>query len=182
MSGRHVISFPIEGRRFNFRVAGIIIVDGHVLVCREDDDDYTMLPGGRIEWGETLQEAALRELAEETSVEAEIRMLLDSVDVNARCAPMTSLLSRETSAPVWVRVKKARDIRCTCAKTVVRRSKIRPSPMREDRNPWPTASTALATATPAMTHSAIQEALNGSPVTWMEKVSDEDYGAGPSAG
>ena len=26
-----------------------------------------------------------------------------------------------------------------------------------------------------MTHIAIQEALNGSPVTWMEKVSDEEY-------
>lgn len=39
-----------------------------------------------------------------------------------------------------------------------------------------------ATATTAMTHIAIQEALNGSPVTWMEKVSDEDYGAGSSAG
>jgi quercetin dioxygenase-like cupin family protein len=32
-----------------------------------------------------------------------------------------------------------------------------------------------ATPTTAMTHIAIQEALNGSPVTWMEKVSDEDY-------
>jgi quercetin dioxygenase-like cupin family protein len=27
----------------------------------------------------------------------------------------------------------------------------------------------------AMTHIAIQEALNGSPVEWMEKVSDEQY-------
>lgn len=36
-----------------------------------------------------------------------------------------------------------------------------------------------ATATTAMTHIAIQEALNGSPVTWMEKVDDEQYGAGP---
>jgi quercetin dioxygenase-like cupin family protein len=36
-----------------------------------------------------------------------------------------------------------------------------------------------ATATTAMSHIAIQEALNGSPVTWMEKVSDEEYQAGP---
>ena len=34
-----------------------------------------------------------------------------------------------------------------------------------------------ATATTAMMHIAIQEKLKGSPVTWMEKVSDEDYGA-----
>ena len=32
-----------------------------------------------------------------------------------------------------------------------------------------------ATAATAMSHIAIQEALNGSPVTWMEKVSDEQY-------
>ena len=36
-----------------------------------------------------------------------------------------------------------------------------------------------ASATTAMSHIAIQEALNGSPVTWMEKVSDADYQAGP---
>jgi len=28
-----------------------------------------------------------------------------------------------------------------------------------------------------MTHIAIQEALNGKPVDWMEKVSDEQYQA-----
>jgi len=32
-----------------------------------------------------------------------------------------------------------------------------------------------ATATTAMSHIAIQEKLNGSPVEWMEKVADEDY-------
>jgi quercetin dioxygenase-like cupin family protein len=39
-----------------------------------------------------------------------------------------------------------------------------------------------ATPTTAMTHIAIQEALNGSAVTWMEKVSDQQYLAGPPAG
>jgi quercetin dioxygenase-like cupin family protein len=32
-----------------------------------------------------------------------------------------------------------------------------------------------ATATTAMSHIAIQEALNGSPVTWLDKVTDEQY-------
>jgi quercetin dioxygenase-like cupin family protein len=35
-----------------------------------------------------------------------------------------------------------------------------------------------ATDTTAMTHIAIQESLNGSPVTWMEHVTDEQYLAG----
>jgi len=32
-----------------------------------------------------------------------------------------------------------------------------------------------ATPTTAMSHIAIQESVNGSPVTWMEKVSEEQY-------
>src|SRR5690348_11697479 len=39
-----------------------------------------------------------------------------------------------------------------------------------------------ASAKTAMSHIAIQEALNGSAVTWMEKVSDEQYGGGAKAG
>ena len=37
-----------------------------------------------------------------------------------------------------------------------------------------------ATPTTAMTHIAIQEALDGKVVDWMEHVSDEQYRAGPS--
>ncbi len=32
-----------------------------------------------------------------------------------------------------------------------------------------------ATRTTAMSHIAVQEKINGSPVTWMEQVSEEDY-------
>jgi 8-oxo-dGTP diphosphatase len=46
------------------------------------------LPGGRIEWGETARAAALRELKEETSVEATLTGLIDVVD--------SVLTSRET--------------------------------------------------------------------------------------
>ena len=46
----------------------------------------------------------------------------ENVSVNACWAPRTSLFSRETSAPVWVRVKKAIGICWTWAKTCVRMS------------------------------------------------------------
>ena len=39
-----------------------------------------------------------------------------------------------------------------------------------------------AAASTAMTHIAMQEALNGSPVDWMEKVSEEQYAAGSMRG
>ncbi|MBU4434094.1 MAG: NUDIX hydrolase [Alphaproteobacteria bacterium] len=38
------------------------------------------LPGGRLEWGETTAAGALRELMEETGVEAELLALVDVID------------------------------------------------------------------------------------------------------
>ena len=46
----------------------------------------------------------------------------DRVPAKARWAPITSVLSRETSAPVRVRVKNASGMVCTWSYTVVRRS------------------------------------------------------------
>ncbi len=47
---------------------------------------------------------------------------LDSTEVNAACAPITSEFSRLTREPVWARVKKAMGWRRTCENTSVRRS------------------------------------------------------------
>lgn len=73
---RIILSFPGGGTRFNFRVAGAAIRDGHVLVCREDEDDYCMLPGGRVEMGEASDTALRREMAEELAMPVELGSLL----------------------------------------------------------------------------------------------------------
>ena len=75
---------------------------------------------------------------------------LASVEVTADCAPITSLLSRLTSAPVRVRVKNATGIRWTWPYTTLRRSAISPSPMREENQREASPTTASSTASAAM--------------------------------
>jgi 8-oxo-dGTP pyrophosphatase MutT (NUDIX family) len=73
---RTMISFVVGASRFNYRVAGVALREGHVLVCREDDDDWVMLPGGRVEMGEATTAALAREVAEELHTSAAIERLL----------------------------------------------------------------------------------------------------------
>lgn len=73
---RVILSFPVGDTRFNFRVAGAAIRDGHVLVCREEDDDYCMLPGGRVEMGEASDVALIREMAEELVMPVSVGALM----------------------------------------------------------------------------------------------------------
>jgi len=75
-----MLSFVVGATRFNYRVAGIALRQGHVLVCREDNDDYTMLPGGRVEMGEPSPVALAREVAEELRCAASIGSLLYTVE------------------------------------------------------------------------------------------------------
>jgi len=76
MTDRTMVHFPVGDRLFNYRVAGLVISDGHVLTCREDDHAYLMLPGGRVELGESSTFALARELVEELGMPAEIVRLV----------------------------------------------------------------------------------------------------------
>ena len=79
-NARTMVHFPVGTRLFNYRVAGIALREGHVLVCREGNDDYVMLPGGRVEMGEPSPVALAREIAEELQSPAVIGRLAYTVE------------------------------------------------------------------------------------------------------
>ncbi len=65
----------------------VIFRHGQVLIAQRAKPPLAgiwSLPGGHIEPGETAKAAAIRELAEETGVEAEIKAIADVVDVIVR--------------------------------------------------------------------------------------------------
>ena len=58
----------------------VILQDGKILLIRRSDSGLWAVPGGLVEVGETLAEAAERELREETSVEGKVTQLLGIFD------------------------------------------------------------------------------------------------------
>jgi len=58
--------------------ANVVVVndDGGILLIRRSDNDNWALPGGAMDLGESLPDAAVRETAEETGVEVEITGLV----------------------------------------------------------------------------------------------------------
>ncbi|HHS82549.1 MAG TPA: NUDIX domain-containing protein [Devosia sp.] len=80
MNDRLALTFLTGKRRFNYRVAAVVIREGNVLVCREDDDDFVMLPGGRVEFGEGSAGALQREIGEELGCRGKVGRLLFSAE------------------------------------------------------------------------------------------------------
>lgn len=59
----------------NIRVGAIIMKDGKILMVENGRNDYLYSVGGRVKFGETTEEAIIREVWEETGVKMEIDRL-----------------------------------------------------------------------------------------------------------
>jgi len=69
------ITLKVDGGYFIYKVGAVIINDNHVLMVKNDNHTYYYPVGGRVNFGETSEEAVLREVYEETNINFQIDRL-----------------------------------------------------------------------------------------------------------
>ncbi|HXE75278.1 MAG TPA: NUDIX hydrolase [Candidatus Xenobia bacterium] len=105
-------------------VGAVVVRDGHVLLVQRAQEPLSgkwTLPGGAVELGETLEEAVVRELREETGLDVRVLGLIEAFDRMARdehgrvqyhyvlldylCVPVSGelLAGSDVAAAEWVR-------------------------------------------------------------------------------
>ena len=65
-------TIPIDNGLINIRVGAIIRKGNQFLMVGNDQQDYLYSVGGRVKFGETAEEAVIREVFEETGVEMKV--------------------------------------------------------------------------------------------------------------
>ncbi|ACT94051.1 NUDIX hydrolase [Dyadobacter fermentans] len=71
-----MISLRIDGALFNYRVAGVAVLNDKVLLHKTPSDNFWTLPGGRCELFEFSKDTLQREMQEETGLAAEAGEML----------------------------------------------------------------------------------------------------------
>jgi ADP-ribose pyrophosphatase YjhB (NUDIX family) len=68
------------------RAVAVLIKDGAILLIHriKPHEDYYTLPGGSVEEGETIEEAMIREIKEELSIDAALERLLFTTESDDR--------------------------------------------------------------------------------------------------
>ena len=69
------ILFRTRDYVFSYRVAGIFIRNGNVLLQKPTNDTGYAFPGGHVEFGETNEETLIREFKEEIGVDIRVKEL-----------------------------------------------------------------------------------------------------------
>ena len=69
------LTLPVGDGFVNIRVGAIIMKEGKLLMAGNDREDYLYTVGGRIQFGETAEEAVVREVFEETGVHMDVDRL-----------------------------------------------------------------------------------------------------------
>lgn len=71
-----MITFTEGQNKFNFRVAGIAVHLHRILLHTTLQDDFWNLPGGRVEFQESTDQALIREIREELGIDIQLDKLL----------------------------------------------------------------------------------------------------------
>lgn len=58
--------------KFNYRVCAVIISNNKILAMHDEHSPYYYLPGGRVQMGETAEQAVIREIKEELNITPDI--------------------------------------------------------------------------------------------------------------
>ena len=71
-----MISLPVQDSLFNYRVAGVAVLNEKVLLHKTPSDNFWSLPGGRAELFEFSKATLLREMEEETGMHVQVGEML----------------------------------------------------------------------------------------------------------